>query len=98
MITEVKLSPSKIEFDFILECQLADKPQFKKLLKFREELLNKRPNFKRANIVLSLSDLEALLTNITREANKKNNTDENQYLLSGLFGKLGEKYNEAEYS
>ena len=98
MVTEIKLSLSAIELDFILDYQLADKPQFKKLLTFKEELLKKRPNFKRANIVLSLSDLDALLTNITREANKKNNTDENQYLLGGLFGKLGEKYNEVKYS
>jgi hypothetical protein len=98
MDPEIKLSLSTVELDFILDYQLANKPQFKKLMALKEELLEKRPDFKRANITLNISDLDALLTNVTREANKKNNTDENQYLLGGLFGKLAEKYQKLKHS
>jgi hypothetical protein len=55
-----------------LSYQLASRRQFIKLSKIREQLIAKRP-IKRANILLTLDYLDALLVNISREANKDNN-------------------------
>lgn len=37
----------------------------------KAKLLAKRPDFKRVNIILTLDDIDSLLTNITIEASKK---------------------------
>ena len=91
---QLKVSLNAEELNFILEYQLANKVQFKKLISFKNELLIKRPNFKRASINLTLDDIHSLLGNITREANKRDNSDESQYLLNRIWGKLATKYNE----
>ena len=91
--TEVKLSLSANEFNFIFTYHLADKEQFKKLIKIRDELSRKRPNFKRVNLVLTLDDLDALLVNISRAGNKGNALRKDQCMLDYLFGKLADKYN-----
>jgi hypothetical protein len=67
----------------------------KKLQLIKAELFKKRPNFKRVHIILTLGDIDSLLVNISREANKNNNSVEDQSLLSSLFSKLGNKYNES---
>jgi len=59
----------------------------------KEEIIAKRSNFKRVNLILALEDLDALLINIAREGNKKNNSSKAQYLLDCLFSKFGDKYN-----
>ena len=46
------------------------------------------------SINLTLDDIHSLLGNITREANKRDNSDESQYLLNRIWGKLATKYNE----
>ena len=91
--TEVRLSLRADEFNFIFAYHLADKAQFKKLVKVKDELLRKRPNFKRVNLVLTLEDLDALLVNISRAGNKGNALKKDQYMLDSLFGKLAHKYN-----
>lgn len=90
---QIKVYLSAEQLDFIFSYQLADKIQFIKLKRIREELMAKRPDFKRANIILTLADLDALLVNIAREGNKQNNSPENQYLLDALFAKFADKYN-----
>jgi hypothetical protein len=91
---EIKLSLNAEELIFILDYQLANKAQFKKLSAFKAKLLAKRPDFKRVNIILTLDDIDSLLTNITIEANKNNNSDENQFLLNSIWSKLATKYND----
>ena len=90
---QVKFSLKANEFDFIFSYQLADKPQLKKLTKTKNELIAKRPDYKRVSLVLTLGDIDALLSNITREGNKLNNTDVVQDLLDALFGILANQYN-----
>ena len=89
---QIKFSLKANEFDFIFSYQLADKPQLKKLIKIKNELIAKRPDYKRVSLVLTLGDIDALLSNITRESNK-HNTDATQDLLHALFGKLANQYN-----
>ncbi len=89
----IKFSLKANEFDFIFSYQLADKPQLKKLIKIKEALIAKRPDYKRVSLVLTLCDIDALLSNVTREGNKLNNTDATQDLLHALFGKLANQYN-----
>jgi hypothetical protein len=67
------------------------------LLSIKSELLAKRSNFKRVTIILNLADLNGLLVSLSKEANKSNNSPENQYFLDSLFGKLSNKYNEVAY-
>lgn len=90
---QVKFSLKANEFDFIFSYQLADKAQLKKLTKIKNELIAKRPDYKRVSLVLTLGDIDALLSNITREGNKLNNTDVVQDLLDALFGILANQYN-----
>ena len=92
-VTEVKLSLSADEFNFIFTCHLADKEQFKKLVRVKDELLRKRPGFKRGNLILTLEDLYALLVNISRAGNEGNCSEQDQYMLDSLFSKLAHKYN-----
>jgi hypothetical protein len=94
---EVKLSLSAIELSFIIDYQLADKNLLKKLLTVKQDLLDKRPNFKRVTVCLNLAVLDKLIANISNEANKSNNSTNNQLLLESLFGKLANKYNNAVY-
>jgi len=95
---EVKLPLNVSEFNFIFDFQLANKPQLEKLLLIKSDLLEKRPDFKRVNIVLTLGDINSLLVNISREANKGNMSADNQHLLDTLFSKLSSKYNENMYA
>lgn len=90
---QVKFSLQANEFDFIISYQLADKPQLKKLFKIKNELIAKRPDYKRISLVLTLGDIDALLSNITREANKLANPDTTQDILHTLFSKLAHQYN-----
>lgn len=90
-----ELSLSSDEFNFIFNYQLANNALLKKLMIIRTELVAKRPNYKRVNITLNLSDLDALIVKVSNEANKNNNSVNNQALLDGLFSKLSRKYNEA---
>ena len=92
-VMEVKLSLSADEFNFIFAYHLANKEQFKKLVKIKDELLRKRPNFKRVNLTLTLDDLDALLVNISRAGNEGDCSEQDQYMLDSLFGKLAHKYN-----
>jgi len=94
---EVKFSLSSDEFRFILDYQLANKSLFTKLLSIKSELLAKRSNFKRVTIISNLADLNGLLVNLSKEANKSNNSPDNQCFLDSLFGKLSNKYNEVAY-
>lgn len=94
---EVKFSLSSDEFRFILDYQLANKLLFTKLLRIKNELLTKRSDFKRVTIISNLADLDSLLINLSKEANKSNNSLNNQCLLDGLFGKLSNIYNEVTY-
>ncbi len=89
---EVKISISADEFSFIFTRHLANKEQFKKLTKIRAKLLRERPNFKRVNLVLTLDDLDALLVNISRAANEGNVSEQDQYILDSLCGKLSYKH------
>ena len=90
---EVKISMSADEFSFIFTHHLADKEQFKKLIKIRDKLLRERPSFKRVNLALTLDDLDALLINVSRAANEGNASEQDQYILDSLFGKLSYEYN-----
>ena len=91
--TEIKLSLRVDEFNFIFTYHLADKEQFKKLVRVKGELLRKRLGFKRVNLMLTLEDLDALLVNISRAGNEGNCSKQDQYMLDVLFGKLAHKYN-----
>ncbi len=92
---EIKFPLNSDEFQFIFDYQLASRSLFKKLSVIQADLLAKRPNFKRVNVILNLAELDSLLLNIAQEANKINNSPNNQCLLDSLFGKLSNKYNEA---
>ena len=94
---ELKVTITAKEFDFIFLYQLAGKSLLKKLLATKKLLQVQRPNYKRVNLILTLAELDHLLSNIAREANKSNNSPFNQDLLDSLFGKLGEKYNSHAY-
>ncbi|XPF94990.1 hypothetical protein ACM9HF_02960 [Colwellia sp. RE-S-Sl-9] len=85
---EVKFSLSSDEFRFILNNQLANKSLSTKLLSIKNELLAKRSNFKRVTIISNLADLDGLLVNLSKEANKNNNSLDKQYFLDNIFGKL----------
>jgi len=91
----VKLSLNSDEFNFIFDYQLANSALLKKLMIIKADLLSKRPNYKRVNVILNLSDLDALVTKLSNEANKNNNSANDQILLDSLFSKLACKYNEA---
>lgn len=91
----VKISFNAEEFNYIFDCQLVDAVQFKKLLIIKNELLAKRPKFKRVNISLNSGDINCLLENVTREVNKDNNSSNNQNLLESIWGKLANQYNKS---
>ena len=93
----LKLSLSALEFSFIIDYQLANKVLLKKLLSIQKELIITRPNFKRVTVCLNLSMLDQLISNISNEANKSNNSGDNQFLLDSLFGKLASKHNDLVY-
>lgn len=94
---QIKFSLKATEFDFIFSYQLADKPLLKKLTKIKNELIAKRPDYKRVSLVLTLGDIDTLLTNITKGSEKQNNTNVEQDLLDSLFGKLAQLYNDNLY-
>lgn len=91
-VTEVKLSLSADEFSVMLT-HFADKEKFKKRFKIRDKLRRERPNFKSVNRVLTLDDLEALLADISKVGNEGNASEQDQYRVDSLFGKLAHTYN-----